>query len=157
MNNNIKTQQEIENEINELNKQFSAFLCTKGIANKFKLAFVNMKESAKAQGERDRAEFLKVKEKSMEDNKEFVQFIHTKGFKAKVNYVIENIKKGAKEANAKTAQDIARIKSQTAQNVNNAQGKRVNYTAESLATEFNEFLSQKGLSDSYTVTVSENE
>ncbi|MBQ2714990.1 MAG: hypothetical protein IJF76_05125 [Clostridia bacterium] len=151
MENKIKTQAEIEQEIKELNEQFSVFLCTKGIANKFKLAFVMMGESAKEQRAKDKAEFETIKAKSREDNKEFVEFIHTKGFKAKVNYVIESIKKGAKEANEKTAKDIARVKAQTERAIH------TDYTAQSLADEFNAFLAKKGLSDTYKVSVSEVE
>jgi len=98
MQNKIKTQQEIEQEMLELNEQFSQFLHTKGIAAKFKLAFNNMGESAKKQHAADVAEFEAVKAKSAEDNKEFAEFLRTKGIKAKYRLVIENIKKGAKSA-----------------------------------------------------------
>ena len=88
-------------EVNELNEQFMEFLKTKGIKAKFKLAFSNMKESAKHQHEIDVQNFNEVKAASIENNKEFYEFLHTKGFKAKVKLVIENIKKGAKEAKSK--------------------------------------------------------
>ncbi len=47
MENRAKTQPEIEQGMLELNNQFAAFLHTKGIAAKFRLAFHNMSESAK--------------------------------------------------------------------------------------------------------------
>ena len=94
MNNTTKTQQEIEQEMLEMSEQFSTFLHTKGIKAKFKLAFSNMKESAKKQHVADVAEFEAVKAQSAEDNKEFVEFLHTKGIKEKYKLVIENIKKG---------------------------------------------------------------
>ena len=75
MENKTETQQEIENEMLELNEQFSAFLHTKGIAAKFKLAFHNMSESTKQQHAADVAEFEAVKAKSAEDNKEFAEFL----------------------------------------------------------------------------------
>ena len=105
MNNTTKTQQEIE--------QFSTFLHTKGIKAKFKLAFSNMKESAKKQHAADVAEFEAVKAQSAEDNKEFVEFLHTKGIKEKYKLVIENIKKGAKAAPANTAAQIAKVQAHT--------------------------------------------
>ena len=86
------------NEVKELNEQFVEFLHTKGIKAKFKLAFSNMKESAKEQHKKDVESFNEVKAKSIEENREFYEFLHTKGFKAKVKLVIENIKKGAQEA-----------------------------------------------------------
>ena len=92
----VLNQEEVK-EVEELNDQFVEFLHTKGIKAKFKLAFANMKESTKAQHEKDVANFNAVKAKSIEENKEFYEFLHTKGFKAKVKLVIENIKKGAKE------------------------------------------------------------
>ena len=62
MENRTKTQQEIEQEMMELNDQFAAFLHTKGIAAKFKLAFNNMSESAKKQHAADlAAQIAKVK------------------------------------------------------------------------------------------------
>ena len=96
MENRTKTQQKIEQEMLELNEQFSAFLHTKGIAAKFKLAFNNMSESAKKQHAADVAEFEAVKAQSAEDNKEFAEFLRTKGIKAKYKLVVENIKKGCK-------------------------------------------------------------
>lgn len=61
------------------------FLKTKGIKAKFKLAFSNMKESAKHQHEIDVKNFNEVKAASIENNKEFYEFLHTKGFKLKLN------------------------------------------------------------------------
>ena len=113
MNNTTKTQQEIEQEMLEMGEQFSTFLHTKGIKAKFKLAFSNMKESAKKQHAADVAEFEAVKTQSAEDNKEFVEFLHTKGIKEKYKLVIENIKKGAKAAPANTAAQIARVQAHT--------------------------------------------
>lgn len=105
MENRTKTQQEML----ELNKQFSAFLHTKGIVAKFKLAFNNMSESAGEQHAADVAEFEAVKAQSAEDNKEFAEFLRAKGAKAKYKLVVENIKKGAKAAPANTAAQIAKI------------------------------------------------
>ena len=158
MENKIKTQQEIEQEMLELNKQFSDFLHTKGIAAKFKLAFNNIGESAKKQHAADVAEFEAVKAKSAEDNKEFAEFLRTKGIKAKYKLVIENIKKGAKAAPANTAAQIAKTKAQTQAAVAqaNAMGKtNATISAGTLENEFNAFLKSKGLDDKYTVTVTE--
>ena len=113
MDNKIKTQQEIEQEMLELNDQFSAFLHTKGIAAKFKLAFNNMSDSAKKQHAADIAEFEAVKAQSVEDNKEFAEFLAAKGIKAKYKLVIENIKKSAKSASANTAAQIAKVQAET--------------------------------------------
>lgn len=103
MENRIKTEQEIEQEMLELNDQFAAFLHTKGIVAKFKLAFNNMSESAKKQHAADVAEFEAVKAQSAEDNKEFAEFLRTKGIKAKYKLVVENLKKGMADAPANTA------------------------------------------------------
>ena len=162
MANEVKTQKEIEEEMNELNEQFSAFLHTKGIKAKFKLAFNNMSESAKKQHEADVAEFEAVKAKSAEDNKEFAEFLRTKGIKAKYKLVIENMKKGAKEAPANTAAQIAKVKAETQAAVAraNALGKTNTVAAEvnaaTLENEFNAFLKSKGLDGKYTVSVSKN-
>ena len=86
----------------DVTEQFSEFLKTKGLTAKFKLAFENMKESAKIQHANDVEAFNELKRQSAEDNKDFVEFLHTKGLKAKVRLVIENIKKGAKESKEKT-------------------------------------------------------
>lgn len=131
----------------ELNDQFKEFLKTKGISAKFKLAITNIKESAKAQHEKDVANFKEVKRKSAEENRDFVEFLHTKGFKAKVNLVIENIKKGAKESKEKTKEQIAKSKEL-------ANPHKV-LTAQDLNKEFNEFLKQKGLDSKYVVTIEE--
>lgn len=147
MENRTKTQKEIEQEMLELNDQFSAFLHTKGIAAKFKLAFNNMGESAKKQHAADVAEFEAVKAQSAEDNKEFAEFLRTKGMKAKYKLVVENIKKGAKEAPANTAAQIAKARAQT-QPVSNV-------SAANLEAEFNAFLKSKGLDGKYTVSVTE--
>lgn len=152
MENYVKTQAEINQEIKELNEQFSAFLHTKGISAKFKLAFDNMAESANAQREADKASFEAVKAKSAEENKDFVEFLHTKGLKAKINLVIENIKKGAAEASEKTAAQIAQAK--TAPVATPVQVGRP-YTADQLSAEFNAFLKAKGLDGKYTVVVTE--
>ena len=113
MENKLKTQQEIEQEVLELNEQFLDFLHTKGIAAKFKLAFNNMSESAKKQHVADVAEFEAVKAQSEEDNKEFAEFLRTKGIKSKYKLVVENIKKGAKAAPANTASHIAKVQAET--------------------------------------------
>lgn len=162
MANEIKTQKEIESEMMELNEQFSAFLHTKGIKAKFKLAFNNMSESAKKQHASDVAEFEAVKAKSAEDNKEFAEFLRTKGIKAKYKLVVENIKNGAKAAPSNTAAQIAKVKADTQAAVAraNALGKPsaavVEVSAVTLEDEFNAFLKSKGLYGKYTVSVTEN-
>lgn len=161
MDNNINSQQEMEQEMLELNQQFSAFLHTKGIAAKFKLAFNNMSESAKKQHAADVAEFEAVKAKSAEDNKEFAEFLRTKGIKAKYKLVVENIKKGAKAAPQNTAAQIAKVQAQTQAAVAkaNALGKpqtaSADISAATLEDEFNAFLKSKGLDGKYTVSVTE--
>lgn len=163
MENTTKTQQEIEQEMLELNEQFSEFLHTKGIGAKFKVAFANMGESARKQHEKDVARLEAVKAQSAEDNKEFVEFLHTKGIKAKYNLVIQNIKNGAKTAPRDTAAQIAKVQAQTREAVARAnalgnphrQAEPATYTATSLADEFNAFLKAKGLDGKYTVSVTE--
>jgi len=156
-----KTQQEVEKEMLELNEQFTAFLHTKGIAAKFKLAFNNMAESARKQHTADVAEFEAVKAQSAEDNKEFAEFLRTKGVKAKYRLVVENIKKGAKAAPANTAAQIARVQAETQVAVAraNALGKThpaaTEVSAATLEDEFNAFLKSKGLDGKYTVSVTE--
>ena len=161
MENRIKTQQEIEQEMLELNEQFSAFLHTKGIAAKFKLAFNHMGESARKQHAADVAQFRAVKAQSAEDNKEFVEFLHAKGMKAKYKVVVENIQKGAKAAPANTAAQIAKVRANTQAAVAraNALG-RANTTvtkvnAATLEDDFRAFLKSKGLDGKYTVSVTE--
>ena len=158
----VKTQAEIEQEMLELNEQFSTFLHTKGIKAKFKLAFSDMAESARKQHEVDVADFEAVKTKSAEDNKEFAEFLHTKGIKAKFNLVIENIKKGAKEAPANTAAQIAKVRAETQNSIAKANSYATpcadlpkTYTAESLSDEFNAFLKSKGLDSRYSVVITE--
>jgi len=156
----LKTQKEIELEMLELNDQFAAFLHTKGIAAKFKLAFNNIGESAKRQHAADVAEFEAVKAQSAEDNKEFAEFLRTKGIKAKYKLVIENIKKGAKAAPANTAAQIAKVRAETNNAVAqaNAIGKSQSATdlsAANLEAEFNAFLKSKGLDGKYIVSVTE--
>lgn len=124
-------------EISELNEQFMEFLHTKGIKAKFKLAFTNMKESAKKQHEVDVENFNNVKAASIEQNKEFYEFLHTKGFKAKVKLVIENIKKGAKEAKTKGIPTYNHI------------------TEKELQKELELFLKSKNLDSKYTITIEE--
>ena len=156
MENQIKTQAQIEQEMLELNKQFGEFLHTKGIGAKFKLAFSNMGDSARKQHEADKAQYEAVKAQSAEENAEFVEFLHTKGLKAKFNLVIENIKKGAQDASQKTAESIAKAKAQVHAPVNPHVGIHTahgHYTAESLSKEFNEFLKVKGLDTLYTVEI----
>lgn len=155
MENNVKTQQELEQEMLELNDQFVKFLHTKGIVAKFKLAFGNMSESAQKQHKADVASFNAVKAQSAEDNKEFVEFLHTKGLKAKFKLVIENIKKGAKAAPANTAAQIAKVKYQTQNSVTIANALGNPSTAASLQAEFAEFLRSKGLDGKYTVSITE--
>lgn len=152
----VKTQAQIEQEMLELNKQFSEFLHTKGIAAKFKLAFSNMGDSARTQHEADKAQYGAVKAQSAEENAEFVEFLHTKGIKAKFNLVVENIKKGAEAAPQRTAASIAKAAAQAHAPVNPYAGVHAahgHYTAESLAEEFDEFLKMKGLDTQYTVEI----
>lgn len=127
------TQEEIS-EVERLNTEFVEFLHTKDIKAKFKLAFTNMKESAKTQHEKDVKSFNEIKEKSKEDNKEFYEFLHTKGFKAKVKLVIENIKKSAKENKV---------------NVNH----KNDINEKILNQELELFLKNKNLNDKYTVEI----
>ena len=149
MSNQELESKQLENEVKDVNYQFVEFLHTKGIKAKFKLVFENMKESAKAQHEKDVAQFNEVKRRSAEENKEFVEFLHTKGFKAKVKLVIENIKMDAKESRAKTKEAIEKSK----QLANPYRS----YTASDLSSEFNAFLKSKGLDTKYTVTIEEVE
>ena len=156
MDNQVKTQDQIEQEMLELNKQFGEFLHTKGITAKFKLAFSNMGDSARKQHEADKAQYEAVKAQSAEENAEFVEFLHTKGLKAKFNLVVENIKKGAETAPQRTAESIAKAKAQAHAPVNPYAGVHAaheHYTAESLSREFNEFLKMKGLDTQYTVEI----
>ena len=147
-------QKQVEQDMLELNNQFSEFLKTKGIKAKFKLAFANMAESAKKQHEQDVKNFNEIKAKSIEDNKDFVEFLHAKGIKAKFHVVIENIKRGVKEAPQKTAQQIANSKPV----INTGVAKSVKtITADELSKEFNEFLKLKGLSSEYKVEIVETE
>ena len=60
MENKLKTQQEIEQEMLELNEQFSAFLRTKGIKAKYKLVVENIKKDAKAAPMSTAAQIAKV-------------------------------------------------------------------------------------------------
>ena len=154
---NVKTQQETEQEMLELNRQFGEFLRTKGISAKFKVAFDGMADSARRQREKDKAAFEAVKAQSAEENADFIQFIHTKGLKAKYDLVVENIKKGAAAAPSKTAAGIARVKAGTAEAVAraNARGGACSAEAANLAREFNEFLKAKGLDTRYTVSVTD--
>lgn len=161
MENRVKTQQEIEQEISELNEKFGAFLRTKGITAKFKVAFADMAESAHAQHEADKANYEAVKAKSTEENKGFVEFLHTKGIKAKYRLVVENIKNSAKAASHNTAAQIAKIQAQTQAEAAkaNALGKpqtaASDISAATLEDEFNAFLKSKGLDGKYTVFVTE--
>lgn len=161
MDNRAKTQQEIEQEMLELNEQFAAFLNTKGITAKFRLAFNNMSESLKKQHTQDIAEFEAVKAQSAEDNKEFAEFLRTKGFKAKYRLVIDNIRKGAKEAPANTAVQIAKVRAETQAAVARANALSKPHavptavSVSSLEDEFNAYLQSKGLDGRYTVSVTE--
>ena len=146
-------QNQVEQEMLELNNQFSEFLKIKGIKAKFKLAFDNITESAKKQHEQDVKSFNEIKEKSKEKNKDFVEFLQAKGIKAKFHVVVENIKRGIKEAPQKTAQQIANSKP----SINNIDKSCTKITAEYLNKEFNEFLKVKGLSNNYIVEIVEVE
>lgn len=159
MDNKTKSQQEML----ELNEQFRAFLHTKGIGAKFKVAFANMQQAANKQHEADKSNFEAIKAQSAEDNKEFVEFLHTKGLKAKYNLVVENIKNNAKTLPYDTAAQIEKINAQAqgaisrANTYKNSYGKVTSepYTIESLANEFNDFLKAKGLDGKYTVCITE--
>jgi sulfatase maturation enzyme AslB (radical SAM superfamily) len=137
----------MENMEKELTSQFDEFLKTKGLKAKFKLAFENMKESTKAQHEKNVQNFNQVKEQSIENNKDFYEFLQTKGLKAKIKLVIENIKKGAQESREKTKEQIARAKELGNPNKT--------ISEEQLNKEFNAFLKQKGLDKKYIVTIEE--
>lgn len=161
MENDPKTQQELQQQMQELNDQFSAFLHTKGIKAKFRLAFQNMSASAKKQHAKDLEDLQQVKAQSAQDNKEFAEFLGTKGPKAKYRLVVENLKRGAKAAPANTAAQIARIQAQTqaavaqAHRAGHAQTEPAPLSAATLEQEFNAFLLSKGLDGKYSVTVSE--
>ena len=149
------TQEQIEKEMMELNEQFSQFLHTKGIKAKFKLAFNNIKESARLQHERDVQQFNEIKNRP--ENQQFSEFLHTKGIKAKFKLVIENIKKGAATSRETTARNIAKVRAETQASIARVNGKPTNivYTAQTLEEEFNQFLKSKGLDSKYTVTITE--
>ncbi len=159
----------------EISRQFEEFCHTKGIAAKFKVAFINMAENTRKQKEADKAQLEEVKRQSTESNPEFTELLHTKGFKAKVKLIIANLKKGCKEAPAKTAATVDGISAQTKANIAKTQanvyrttagygaqpyGVKVKdaseYSADELAREFSEFLKSKGL-DGYTVEVTGEE
>ena len=144
----------MEKATKELNEQFTEFLKTKGIKAKFSLAFENIKESAKAQHQKDVENFNAIKERSIEENKDFYEFLKTKGIKAKFKLVVENIKKGARESREKTKAQIEKSKKLGQPNLNVNPVKKA-YTADELTKEFNEFLKMKGLDSKYTVSVVE--
>ena len=60
MNNTTKTQQEIEQEMLEMSEQFSTFLHTKGIKEKYKLVIENIKKGAKAAPANTAAQIARV-------------------------------------------------------------------------------------------------
>lgn len=136
MNEQVLNETEVK-EVKDLNDQFVEFLKTKGIKAKFKLAFENMKESAKQQHEKDVKSFNEVKAKSIEENKQFYEFLKTKGFKAKVKLVIENIKQGAREAKNRPIPTYNRV------------------TEQDLNIELNLFLKSKNLEGKYVITIEE--
>lgn len=144
-------QNQVEQEMLELNSQFSEFLKTKGIKAKFKLAIRNIVDSAKKQHQQDIKSFNEIKEKSKEENKDFVEFLEAKGIKAKFHVIVENIKRGIKETPQKTAQQIANSKP----SINNMDKSITKITAKDLNKEFNEFLKAKGLSNDYIVEIVE--
>lgn len=160
-----KTQEQIEQEMLELNRQFGEFLREKNIFKKFKIAFTNMGESAHRQHERDKANLQAVKAKSAEENAEFAELIHTKGFKAKCKLIIETIKNGAKNAPQRTEVQIAKSRVQTQENIATAnvhthrtkpaETEIQDMSAKSLVTAFNEFLKSKGLDGEYSVRIAE--
>lgn len=162
-----KTQEQIEREMLELNRQFGEFLREKNIFKKFKIAFANMGESARRQHEQDKANMQAAKAKSAEENAEFAEFIHTKGFKAKCKLIIENMKNGAKNAPQRTETQIAKSRAQmqaniAAANVHNPRATQPyeetevqDMDAESLVAVFNEFLKSKGLDGEYSVRIAD--
>ncbi len=163
----VKSQAQIEKEMEEINNQFSEFLHTKGIVAKFKLAFSNMGEAARAQRDADKEQIEKVKAESKRRHEEavnskeaqaFAELRHTKGFKAKCRLIVENMKKSAASASQKTAAEIAKVQAQTQANIAVKSGKpvRVNpteWTADDISREFNAFLKSKGLDGEYTVVI----
>lgn len=81
-----KTQQEIEREMLELDKQFSEFLHTKGVAEKFKLAFggttgaqQKLYETDSADDDEGFAEFI---------TKEWNAFLRSKGLDSQYTVVV---------------------------------------------------------------------
>lgn len=155
----VKTQAETQAELEELNACFSEFLHTKGIGARFRLAFANMKESAKRQHAEDVARLEAVKAESAEQNADFIAFLKAKGFKAKLRLVIEGIKRGAANASKNTAAQIAKVKADTAASVARAgvgtQAAPTEISAEELAAEFNKYLAKRGLDGKFTLTVVE--
>ena len=94
MSEQVLNEEEVK-EVNDLNSQFVDFLNTKGIKAKFKLAFANMKESAKKQHEIDKENFEAVKADSKERFEEakkvdpdFQEFKDAEGLKEK-GYAID--------------------------------------------------------------------
>lgn len=160
-----KTQEQIEQEMLELSRQFGEFLRERNIFQKFKIAFANMGESASRQHEQDKANLQAVKAMSAEENAEFAEFIHTKGFQAKCKLIFENIKNGAKNTPQRTEAQIARSRAQTqanitAANAHNPHAKPAEteaqvMSAESLVAAFNEFLKSKGLDGEYSVRIAD--
>ncbi len=166
-----KMEQNNSHHYEEISKQFTEFLHTKGIVAKFKVAFADMAESAARQREADKANLERVKKQSREANPEFSEFLHTKGLKAKVKLVIEHLKKGAREASQKTAEAVDRIQAQTKANIAKAQGgihitapcsgqceetksqDELEYPLDELSREFNEFLKAKGLDAKYAAEI----
>jgi len=81
-----------------------------------------------------------IEQEMLELNKQFGEFLHTKGIAAKFKLAFANMGDSAKK--------------QHEAGVRSARGQ---YTAESLAEEFNEFLKMKGLDTRYTVEIKDSD
>lgn len=137
----------IEDEMVDVNQQFTDFLKTKGIKARFKLAFSNMKDNAAVQHQESVREFKEIKKESRENNKEFVEFLETKGLKAKFYVVVNGFKNGIKEV--KSIDKDSDLEEETVE-CNSTDCK-----ATELSTEFNNFLKMQGLDTKYQVQIIE--
>lgn len=140
-----------EQDLDRLNDEFKEFLKTKGIKAKFKLAFENMKESAKKQHEVSKENFEEVKRQSIENNKEFYEFLKTKGIVAKFKLALRNMKEGAK--NARVNNHHVNIHQVNTANVNPYANNHVNVNT--LTNDFESYLKSKGLDKKYKIEIVE--
>lgn len=135
-----------EQDLDQLNDEFKEFLKTKGIKAKFKLAFENMKESAKKQHEVSKENFEEVKRQSIENNKEFYEFLKTKGVVAKFKLAFKNMKEGAKNARVNNHHvNISTVNYYTNNQVN----------VNTLTNDFESYLKSKGLDKKYKIEIVE--